>query len=80
LRECAHIYNAKNGDVFLPLADGAGSYYPEGPTRGLVSVARGEIKNTAAPISLGAKTVEALAALYQSAASGKYETRAGSTK
>jgi hypothetical protein len=45
-----------------------------------VSIARGEIKNTAAPISLGAKTVEALAALYQSAASGKYETRAGSTK
>jgi hypothetical protein len=38
------------------------------------------MKNIAAPISLGAKTVEALAALYQSAASGKYETRAESTK
>ena len=75
LRECAHIYSAKNGDVHLPLADGAGAYYPEGPTRGLVSVARGESKNTAAPISLGAKTVEALAALYRSSLSGKYETR-----
>ena len=67
--------SAKNGDVFLPLADGAGSYYPEGPTRGLVSVARGESKNIAAPISLGAKTVEALDALYRSSLSGKYEAR-----
>ena len=75
LRECAHIYSAKNGDVFLPLADGAGAYYPEGPTRGLVSVGRGESKNLAAPILLGAKTVEALAALYRSSLSGKYEAR-----
>jgi hypothetical protein len=75
LRECAHIYSAKNGDLHLPLADGAGAYYPEGPARGLVSVARGESKNLAAPISLGAKTVEALDALYRSSLSGKYETR-----
>ena len=75
LRECAQIYSAKNGDLFLSLAEGAGSYHPEGPTRGLVSVARGESKNIAAPISLGAKTVEALDALYRSSLSGKYEAR-----
>lgn len=66
LRECAHIYSAKNGDVFLPLADGAGAYYPAGPTRGLVSVARGGKQKSCCADFIRSKTVEALAALYRS--------------
>lgn len=75
LRERAQIFTAKNGEISLPFSDGSGAYYPEGPARGLVSIARGESENLVAPISLGAKTVEALSALYRSALSGKFELR-----
>lgn len=74
-REVAWLSRPDGVDVRVPVRDGDGVYDGSGPARALVDVALGDHTQNCAPGELGALTVEALAAAYRSARSGRIECR-----
>jgi predicted dehydrogenase len=72
-RELVWLYRAGGEDVKLPVSSGEAVYNCDGPPHALVDLALGKDVRNWAPGELGARTVETLAALYRSAASGRLE-------
>ncbi len=69
-RECVWLFRPDGVDERLPVRAGDGTYDGQGPANALVDVACGRIEHNCAPGELGARTTEALALAYRSAASG----------
>jgi predicted dehydrogenase len=69
-REIAWRYRGPDDDIRSPLEPGDGAYECLGPTDALVDLAAGREVVNASPAWLGARVVEIIDALYQSARSG----------
>lgn len=74
-REELWLFRTDGFEVRAPREPGEGAYDCVGPVDTILDLARGREVPNAAPLELGARTVEALELVYRSSRSGQLETR-----